>query len=247
MARLVDGLEAFMPGLDVRLGRRVAALEPSGPDGLAVRVTLDDGTVIDADVAVVATPAYVAAPLLAGFAPEAAAHLSALDHASVPLTTFALDRSAMDVPAGVSGCLVPPDQGTLVTAVSYGTSKWAQWQDPDRDDVILRVSAGRVGDDRHLDLDDADLTAAMVDDLARLVGVAADPTEVRVTRWHRALPQYAPGHLARVDEVERALAPTPVAVAGAALRGVGIPACVHTAETAAARLGATWPTRRSLT
>jgi hypothetical protein len=31
-----------------------------------------------------------------------------------------------------------------------------------------------------------------------------------------------------------------------ALRGVGIPACVRSAEEAVADLGVTWPTRRSL-
>ena len=73
------------------------------------------------------------------------------------------------------------------------------------------------------------------------------PTEIRIGRWMRSLPQYAPGHLDRIDAVEATLADGPVQVAGMALRGVGIPACVHSAETAVARLGVSWPTRRGLT
>jgi protoporphyrinogen oxidase len=49
-----------------------------------------------------------------------------------------------------------------------------------------------------------------------------------------------------MDDVEAALAGTGVVVAGMWLRGVGIPACVRSGEAAAATLGATWPTRRSL-
>ncbi|MCU1497296.1 MAG: hemG, partial [Acidimicrobiales bacterium] len=134
-------------------------------------------------------------------------------------------------------------QGTLATALSYATSKWAQLRDPERDDVILRVSAGRFGDDRHLGLDDSDVTDRLLDDLDRVLGVRAGPTEVRIGRWERSFPQYAPGHLDRVDALDAALAHLPVVLAGAAYRGLGVPACIRQGEEAAARLGATWPTR----
>ena len=75
---------------------------------------------------------------------------------------------------------------------------------------------------------------------------ATGPTEVRVSRYDRGFPQYAPGHLDRIDAVEAALTDLPIELAGMALRGVGIPACVRSAEEAVARLGVTWPTRRSL-
>ncbi|HEX2575503.1 MAG TPA: FAD-dependent oxidoreductase, partial [Aquihabitans sp.] len=156
------------------------------------------------------------------------------------------DEGVVATEPGVSGCLVPRDQGLLVTAVSYATSKWAQLRDPERDDALLRVSAGRAGDDRHLDLDDADLTDQVLDDLDRIVGLGAAPTEARVGRWPRSFPQYAPGHLDRVASAEASLEGTPIALAGAALRGVGVPACIRSGEEAAARLGATWPTRRSI-
>lgn len=259
MARIVDALLALMPGVDLREGRRVDAIELTGP-GTApgrsgrtgrtgARVVLDDGTVLDTDAVVVACPAFAAAPLLAAIAPVAAGHLASIDHSSVTMITFAFDRGSVVGDLDASGCLVPRDQGTLMTAVSYGTSKWAQWQDPERDDVILRASAGRVGDDRQLQLDDAALTEAMLGDLDRVLGLRGGPSETRVGRWARSLPQYAPGHLERVAAIEADLAALPghpVVVAGAAYRGVGVPACVRTGEEAAAALGATWPTRADL-
>ena len=63
----------------------------------------------------------------------------------------------------------------------------------------------------------------------------------------RAFPQYAPGHLDRIAAAESSLAETPLRIAGMALRGVGIPACIRSAEEAVAGLGVSWPTRRSLT
>lgn len=254
MARLIDALIGFLPGVDLRHGRRVTAIERGAAweradGGLSPRaiVTLDDGSELEAETVLLTCPAHVAGPLLASVAPDAAATISAIDHSSVAMITTAFDRGTIGDTTGASGCLVPRDQGTLVTAISYATSKWAQLRDPERDDVILRTSVGRTGDLRHLDLDDDDLMAQVLADLDRIVGLTGDPTEVRIGRWDRSLPQYAPGHLDRIDELERDLADTPVSLAGMYLRGVGIPACVRSAEQAVADLGIAWPTRRSLT
>lgn len=242
MARIIDALLGLMPGVDVRDGRRVIGLEPRTGDHLA-RASLDDGTVLEADAVVLAVPAHVAGPLLTDLAPLAAATLSAIDHSSVAMVTLAIDRPLLGDVSGASGCLVPRDQGTVMTAVSYATSKWAQLRDPERDDVILRASAGRIGDDRQLDLDDGALLEAVLADLDRVVGLRGQPTEVRIGRWARSLPQYAPGHLARIDAAEADLAGTGIVLAGMYLRGVGIPASVQSAEAAARSLGASWPTR----
>lgn len=254
MARLVDALLGLMAGVDVRQGRLVTAIELAGAAASAgtgtaatrmgARVTLDDGTVLATDAVVLACPAFVAAPLLADVAPTVAATLRAIEHASISMITFAFDEGALDPDPAMSGCLVPRDQGHLVTAISYATNKWAQLRDVEREDTILRVSAGRHGDDRHLDLDDAELTKAVLADLDAIVGLRGAPTEVRVTRWPRSFPQYAPGHLDRIDAAEAALTDLPIALAGAALRGVGVPACIRSGEDAATKLGATWPTPR---
>jgi oxygen-dependent protoporphyrinogen oxidase len=248
MARIIDALLALMPGVDIRHGRAAEAIALLGSNAPhRMHVTLDDGTAVDGDALVMAAPAHVAGPLLGEVSPVAAAHLAAIAHASISMVTLAFRRGDLGDTSGASGCLIPRDQDTLATAVSYATSKWAQLRDPGRDDVILRVSAGRAGDDRHLELDEAALVEQILLDLNRVVGVRGQPTEVRVGRWVNSFPQYAPGHLARIAAMETALANTPVQVAGMALRGVGIPACIASAETAASALGATWSTRRSIT
>jgi oxygen-dependent protoporphyrinogen oxidase len=49
------------------------------------------------------------------------------------------------------------------------------------------------------------------------------------------MPQYGPGHAERVAELRAGLPPT-LAVAGAYLDGIGVPACVGSGTKAAARL-----------
>jgi oxygen-dependent protoporphyrinogen oxidase len=252
-ARIIDGLVQFSPGVTHRLGRAAVAIEPTGPATSGgstgpYRVVLDDGTTLDADAVVLALPAHALGPLLSDVAPTASATFGAVEHASIAMLTLAVERSAFPpLDESISGCLVPRSEGTLVTALSYASHKWAQLRDPARDDVLLRVSVGKAGDQRFTDLDDDALLAAVLDDLGRIAGLRGEPTDVRIGRWDRAFPQYAPGHLDRVDQTEDELAATGVRVAGMALRGVGIPACIRSAEDAAASLGATWSTRRSLT
>ena len=108
---------------------------------------------------------------------------------------------------------------------------------------MLRVSAGRTDDRRWLDLSTDELVAALADELAETGLLTRDDAshlrfEAQVVPWHRSLPQYLPGHLERIAAVDAALAAeTPaLAVAGAALRGLGLPACIRSAAAAVERV-----------
>jgi oxygen-dependent protoporphyrinogen oxidase len=69
--------------------------------------------------------------------------------------------------------------------------------------------------------------------------VRGRPADQRVTRWGGALPQYRVGHTARVAGIRAAVAAQPgLAVCGAAYDGIGIPACIASARSAAARIAA---------
>ncbi len=92
------------------------------------------------------------------------------------------------------------------------------------------------------DRDDASLARAAHDDLASLLGIAADPILTRFARHRLVLPQYEVGHLDRVAAIDARLTRLPgLALVGAAYRGVGIADTVRTAEETAARLLAGQP------
>lgn len=243
MGRLVDALVAAMPEVAWCTGRRAVAVspEPRSDDGGGIAVDLDDATTIHGDGVVIALPAWGAAPMLAPLAPTAAGHLAAVEHASVAMVTLAVDRRDLGRSLDGSGFLVPRGEAAVVTACSWASSKWAHLA-PEHGDgtVLLRASAGRHGDEHALDLDDDDLVTAVVEDLARTMDLRGPPAASRVTRWPDSFPQYAPGHLDRVAAVESdlALRCPRVVVAGAALRGVGVPACIRSGLDAADRVSA---------
>jgi oxygen-dependent protoporphyrinogen oxidase len=63
------------------------------------------------------------------------------------------------------------------------------------------------------------------------------PVDSHVQRWGGALPQYAVGHLDRVATVRHELEKLAgLAVCGSAYDGVGIPACIASAQMAAAKV-----------
>ena len=66
-------------------------------------------------------------------------------------------------------------------------------------------------------------------------GISVDPVDHCVARWIDALPQYGPAHAELAAEVRAGL-PQGLAVAGAYLDGIGVPACVAAATRAAAEL-----------
>jgi oxygen-dependent protoporphyrinogen oxidase len=102
---------------------------------------------------------------------------------------------------------------------------------------VVRCSIGRSGEVALLQRDDQDLAALAAAELCDATGITAAPVTSRVTRWGGALPQYNVGHAARVTRVRAAVAAHPgLAVAGAAYDGVGIPACIATAKTAATQV-----------
>lgn len=232
MQRLVERLVASLEGVDVRLGTAASAL---AGDGRQWRLACQPGPDVEADAVVLTVPAFAAAPVLAAVAPEASAELARIRYASVVTATLAYRPDAVGHPLEGSGFLVPRGEDKVLTACTFTTSKWPTTGRGGL--VLLRPSAGRDGDERAVDLDDDALVDRLHDELAEMVGVTEVPVAHRVDRWRRALPQYEPGHEARVGRIEAALAPLGgVFVAGAAYRGLGIAACVQQAEAAAGRV-----------
>ena len=144
------------------------------------------------------------------------------------------------LPAG-SGFLVPPVDGRVVKAATFTTNKWGWYADVAAGVHVVRLSVGRQGEEAVLQRDDAELAELAWADLVEAVGPLPAPVDTRVTRWGGGLPQYAVGHRARVERVRAAVALQPgLAVCGAAYDGIGIPACVASAEQAVRELLGQW-------
>lgn len=230
MAVLTDRLAAAS-GAELRLATPVTSLTAGGGHA-HVHEDRFDGVVV-------AAPPAPAAAMLAQVAPDAAAVLGAIESASVVMVSVVADRTSVDHDLDGSGVVVARTAGLRITATSWGSSKWAHWGRPDQ--AVFRISIGYDGDPTDwCGRPDDELVAIALEDLGTVLGVAPEAIEVtgtRVTRWAHSFPQYRPGHLDRVRSAREAVAAAgPFAIAGAALDGLGVPACIRQGREAAQQL-----------
>jgi protoporphyrinogen/coproporphyrinogen III oxidase len=240
MTSLIDALAGGLRrrGADVCLSSPADRLERSPSGGWIVESA---GRTIDTDAVVLATAAATTATLLRPHDEEVAGLLEGIDYASVVLVTFRVGTDDIPAPLQGTGFLVPRRSAHkgrepwAVTACTYLDRKWPQLQ---RDgDVLLRASLGRVDDIRAAEWSDEEVSGRAWEELGALMGVRGEPVEARVTRFAGAFPQYRVHHLLRTAGIESALARLGgVVAAGAAYRGVGIPACIASGRAAALTL-----------
>ncbi len=196
------------------------------------RLVDDEGGDWHADAVLLAVPAPRLATIVDGVAPRTAAAARQVKVASTALVALALPGGT-PVPDR-SGVLVAASERLHAKAITLSSRKWGQ-----RGNVeLVRLSFGRYGDatqDWAHRVGDDDLLSWAAEDLATVFGVTQEPFDCLVHRWIDAMPQYGPGHGGLVADVRAGLPPS-LAVAGAYLDGIGVPACVAAATRAAASL-----------
>ena len=235
----LPGLLAAASGAVIRTGATVRDLarRPEGGWNLVVGST-GDPEVVRADVVILATPARATARLLSDVAPSAALTLARIEYASMAIVTLAFPTRVFPQVAG-SGFLVPPVDGRSVKASTFSFAKWDWVRDAGAGEEILliRCSLGRHREEKTLQVSDDELVEVALGDLADAIGLSERPADSHVQRWGGALPQYAVGHLDRVASVRRELGSIQgLAVCGSAYDGIGIPACIASADLAAAEV-----------
>lgn len=247
---LLPGAVAAAAAVDVRTGATVRDLARRSGGGWNLVVgSAADPELVQADAVVLATPAPASARLLSDVAPDAALELSRVEYASMAVITLAFRRRAFPQTTG-SGFLVPPVDGRTVKAVTYSFAKW-DWvaeagRAADDDLLVMRCSVGRHREEQVLQVDDAELVQVVLEDLCDAIGLSVRPVDWHVQRWGGGLPQYAVGHVDRVRQVRLSVAKAgPLAVCGAAYDGLGIPACIASAEAAVDQVLASLPDRAS--
>ncbi len=231
--RLVEALTAR--GVVVRTSTPVGPLRAAGGRWV---VPAGEGAVVEADAVVLAVPAPAGADIVGAVDAALAAELRAIAYSGVCLVTMRWPSAALaELPEG-TGFLVPVEQGLLLTAATWLSVKWPHLARPG--EMLVRASSGRHGDDRAMQLDDDALVRRVTAELASIMRTSGTPLESMVTRWPMAFPQYAVGHLDRVARMDRLAGqlPAPLALAGAALHGVGVPACIGSGRAAARTVAA---------
>jgi protoporphyrinogen/coproporphyrinogen III oxidase len=183
---------------------------------------------VEADRVVLAIPAPRAADALEPLDPQLATRLRELTAAPVSLVHLAVDADEVAPLDQGFGLLRP---GRPVLGALFPAALW-----PDRAPVGRVLLSALVGGARHPE------AGALPDDqLVQLIQaelrLPRAPELLRVVRWLHAIPQYRPGHAARVAEIERLTSTRPgLALTGAWYRGVGVLDCLRDGRKSAESL-----------
>ncbi|KEI45924.1 protoporphyrinogen oxidase [Saccharopolyspora rectivirgula] len=246
--QLIDRLRELAQA-EIRLGQTVSGLARNGSGWRLSIGPAPAPELLDVDAVVLAVPAPAARRLLADVVPVAAEKLAAVQLASMAVIGFALPADTR----------LPESTGVLIArgerrsdgnpftakAFTFSSIKWPHLRG-NNGEILVRGSVGRFGEAAQLQVDDSELVRRVRQDLAEVTGARIEPVDSVVIRWGGGLPQYGVGHLDLVAEVESAVAEVPgLALAGAALHGVGVPACVTTGVDAATTITAgRWPAEK---
>jgi len=229
MQQMVDTIVARLTPDRMHLNTDVDSIEKHGDE---YHVRLANGEAQAFDAVILATPANIAGRLLANIDGNLSADLQQIPYSSSATVILVYDIADLRNLPGGHGFLVPRSEGRRMRACTFVHNKFPHRAPPDKG--VLRCFMGGANDAAILQLPDEEILAIVRRELREIVHLDAEPKLARIYRWRGAMAQYPPGHLDRVDRIDRAIAAIPgLGVAGNAFRGIGVPDCVRTGTAAA--------------
>jgi oxygen-dependent protoporphyrinogen oxidase len=239
-----DGIGELPEALARRLGESLttsAAARTLARDGDRWRVEAGDGRTFLADTLVVTTPSAEAAGLVEPFDEALAGDLRAIEYAPMTVVHAGFKTSAVrELPPGF-GFLVPRREGLRILGAIF-SSRLFPGRAPAGFELITVFAGGSLDPDA-MSLGDVSVHAFVEADLRRALGLSRPLALCEITRWRRAIPQYAVGHkdrVARIDELARRH--KGLRLLGNWRGGIAMPDCVRNAESLAAELADGRPT-----
>ncbi len=236
--RLVERLDPSRVKVHCRSQIESLNREPSaGWSATVVDATLNTRRRESYQGVIVAAPAYRAAAMLADADPRLSSLLDEIPYAGCVVVNLAFERDAIAHPLDSFGFIVPHIENRAVLACTFSSVKYAERAPQGR--ALLRLFLGGGCRPEVLDWSDDRVIQEARAELRELLDIERPPLFWRVNRWHRSMPQYHLGHLARVAQIDAAVTTHPrLELAGNAYQGVGIPHCIRSGRQASERLSA---------
>jgi oxygen-dependent protoporphyrinogen oxidase len=236
MQQLVDALTARLNPSSIRVGTPVSAVAKTG-NGWNIRTA---GTEENYEAVIAASPAWAVGALLAGVDRALAEDLCAIPYSSSITINLVYDESTLgSLPDGF-GFLVPASEGRAMLACTFVHRKFLGRTPPGK--AVFRAFLGGIRNEALLTEPDEKLLAIVRRELSEILGdkvisFSVEPEHAEVSRWGRAMAQYAVGHQERIARINTRAAALPgLRLAGNAYDGIGIPDCIRLGRQAAKEL-----------
>ena len=236
MGELVDAIAARLDTASVRTATPVSGIEKTA-QGWRVKT---GGVSEEFDALIVAASAWIAGELLTPVDAELGTELGGIPYSSSITVNLVYDEAKIGpLPEGF-GFLVPAVEGRAMLACTFAHRKFLGRTPPGK--VVFRAFLGGMKRVDLLDESDEALVEVVRREMreilgAKTIGAEVEPEFAQVTRWRRAMAQYAVGHKARMQRVNARVAALPgLRLVGNAYDGIGVPDCIRLGRRAAREL-----------
>ncbi len=236
MQQMVDAVSARLDPASVRLSTPVTSMEKTA-GGWKIEAR---GATELYDAVIVASPAWAAGALLGGVDAALGEELSGIPYSSSITVNLIYDEERLGrLPDGF-GFLVPAVEGRAMLACTFVHRKFLGRVPAGK--AVLRAFLGGMKNEALVAVSDAELVAIVRRELSEIlgegvVGLGIEPEFAQVSRWSRAMAQYAVGHQERKQRIAERVAALPgLRLAGNAYDGIGIPDCIRLGRQAAKEL-----------
>ena len=230
LGTLVDAMIGAIPQNWIRLGATVNSISRDG-DGWRLKTSASEENF---DAILIAVPAHIAQQLLQPVDTRTSELLEMQSTSAVVVAFGFADAATLAIPPGF-GFLVPHNERSLLLACTFVDQKFAH-RAP-QGGKLLRAFFGGDAAERLMNCGNDEVAAVARMELAHILGPLPEPQVTVVRRWPRGLPQYAVGHLERMEELEQRVKKLRgLHLLGNAYHGVGLPDLIRDARATARQI-----------
>ena len=233
MQQLIDALAARLDPASLRVATPVNAIAKRANGWDVVHA----GGRESYDALILSSPAWAAGALIAPVDAALGEELAAIPYSSSITVNLVYDEARLGpLPQGF-GFLIPAREGRAMLACTFVHRKFLGRTPPGK--AVFRAFLGGIRNEALLTSTDEALVAIVRRELneilgGKTIGLDVDPEYTQVSRWRRAMAQYAVGHQERTARIAARVAALPsLRLAGNAYDGIGIPDCIRLGRKAA--------------
>jgi oxygen-dependent protoporphyrinogen oxidase len=231
MQTLTNALKTFLRDA-LKVKSKAVSLEKTGKGYI---IHLADGSKVEADVVVIAVPAYQAAVILRDFDKTLSQAISEIPYPPVAVVCTGYKRQKVQASLDGFGFLVPNREGRKILGTLFDSSIF-----PNRapeDYVLLRTMVGGARAFSVANEEDNKLIDTVLSEISDIIGIKAEPEFIRIYRHERAIPQYTIGHQDRLEKIDEIVARHKgLYITGNAYRGIGVNDCIDNSYKLAERI-----------
>lgn len=225
------GMEDIVRALREGLGERIrtgAKAVGLSRNKAGFTIVLSDGSRLDAECVVLATPAYETADIMRGLSQRIPSLLESIPYPPLSIVSLGYKKTRINKDLNAFGFLVPGREGRKILGTLYDSSIF-----PNRAPegyALLRIMIGGARAAELALKPEGALVDIACREIAEITGIGVLPDFTKVYIHEKAIPQYTIGHYRRLNQMEELLGKfRGLYLAGNAYRGVAFNDCITNA------------------